>query len=60
MPEILAPYTESIHKLIQGIFDEKVLEDMIEKNKWVLMIGNFLLHQWLNKFLSTSDFQAGK
>lgn len=28
--------------------------DMIEKNKWVVMIGNFLLHQWLNKFLSTT------
>ena len=28
--------------------------DMIDKNKWFVMIGNFLLHQWLNKFLSTT------
>ena len=28
--------------------------DIVEKNKWVIMIGNFLGHQWLNKFLSTS------
>ena len=29
MPEILAPYTDSIHNLIQGIFDEKALDGMI-------------------------------
>lgn len=29
MPDILAPYNESIHKLVQGIFDEKVLYDII-------------------------------
>lgn len=29
MPEILAPYTESIHKLFDGIFDEKILKEMI-------------------------------
>ena len=28
--------------------------DGIEKNKWFVMIGNFLLHQWLNKNLSTT------
>ena len=28
--------------------------DIVEKNKWVIMIGNFLGHQWLNKFLSTT------
>ena len=28
--------------------------DMIDKNKWFVMIGNFLAHQWLNKFLSTT------
>lgn len=26
----------------------------VEKYKWYIMIGNFLGHQWLNKFLSTS------
>ena len=30
MPAILAPYTESIHKLVQGIFDDKALEKMID------------------------------
>ena len=28
--------------------------DGIEKNKWFVMIGNFLFHQWLNKNLSTT------
>ena len=28
--------------------------DLIEKNKWFVLIGNFLFHQWLNKYLSTS------
>ena len=28
--------------------------DGIEKNKWFIMIGNILLHQWLNKNLSTT------
>lgn len=30
LPESLMPMEEGIHKLIQGIFDEKVLEDMID------------------------------
>lgn len=30
MPAILAPYEESIHKVIQGIFDPRALEGMIE------------------------------
>lgn len=28
--------------------------DIVDKNKWVIMIGNFLGHQWLNKYLSTT------
>ena len=28
--------------------------DIVDKNKWVIMIANFLGHQWLNKFLSTT------
>ena len=31
-----------------------VVFDAAEKNKWVIMIGNFLFHQWLNKYLSTT------
>lgn len=33
MPDILAPYADSIHKLIQGIFDEKVLDEIIEDGR---------------------------
>ena len=29
LPEILKPYAESIHKLVQGVFDEKVLEELV-------------------------------
>ena len=28
--------------------------DIIEKNKWMIMIGNFFGHQYLNRFLSTT------
>ena len=28
--------------------------DTIEKNKWFVVISNFLFHQWLNKYLSTT------
>ena len=28
--------------------------DMIEKNKWFVIISNFVFHQWLNKNLSTT------
>lgn len=28
--------------------------EMIDKNKWYIMIANFLAHQWLNRFLSTT------
>ena len=28
--------------------------DMVEKNKWVIMIANFFGHQYLNRYLSTS------
>ena len=28
--------------------------DAIEKNKWFVVISNFLFHQWLNKNLSTT------
>ena len=28
--------------------------DVVEKNKWAAMIGNFFLHQWLNRYMSTT------
>lgn len=30
MPEILAPYTESVHKLVESIYNEKALDGMFE------------------------------
>ena len=36
-------------KFIPSLFFENV-----EKNKWIFVIGNFLFHQWLNNFLSTT------
>ena len=36
-------------KFIPSLFFETV-----EKNKWMFVIGNFLFHQWLNNFLSTT------
>ena len=53
MPEILAPYTESIHKLVQGIFDEKSLEGMIENGNKTTIIENDL-----NKNFSKKEFQT--
>ena len=31
-----------------------IVFDMIEKNKWIIMIGNFFGHQYLNRILSTT------
>lgn len=28
--------------------------DMLEKNKWYIIIGNFLFHRWINNILSSS------
>ena len=53
MPEILAPYTESIHRLVQGIFDEKSLEGMIENGNKTTIIENDL-----NENFSKKEFQT--
>jgi selT/selW/selH-like putative selenoprotein len=41
-------YKDKIPMIPPGVFDT------LEKNKWVVMIGNFLLHQWLNRYLSST------
>ncbi len=41
-------YKDKLTMIPPGVFDA------LEKNKWVVMIGNFLLHQWLNRFLSST------
>ncbi len=33
MPEMYEPYTESVYKLVEGIFDEKVLNDIIADDR---------------------------
>lgn len=53
MPEILAPYTESIHKLVQGIFDEKVLDGMISNDRTPAVKDNPL-----NENFQKKEFQA--
>lgn len=41
-------YKDKLTMIPPGVFDA------LEKNKWVVMIGNFLLHQWLNRYLSST------
>ncbi len=53
MPEILAPYAESIHKLVQGIYDEKSLESMIENANESKVVDNAL-----NENFSRKEFKA--
>ena len=41
-------YKDKLTMIPPGVFDA------LEKNKWFVMIGNFLLHQWLNRYLSST------
>lgn len=53
MPEILAPYTESIHNLVEGIFNEKTLENMIENGNQSKAIDNSLNDNFKKKEFQT-------
>lgn len=53
MPEILAPYTESIHNLVEGIFNEKTLENMIENANQSKAIDNSLNDNFKKKEFQT-------
>ena len=53
MPEILAPYTESIHNLVEGIFNEKALENMIENANQSKAIDNSLNDNFKKKEFQT-------
>lgn len=53
MPEILAPYTESIHKLVQGIFDEKALDGIIDDANQPTVIDNALNDNFAKKEFQT-------
>ena len=52
MPEILAPYESSIHQVIQGIFDPRALEGMVENGNEPEIKSN-----GLNKNFEKSEFQ---
>ena len=53
MPEILAPYEESIHKVVQGIFDEKALEGMFENGTKATITDNGLNDNFYKKEFQT-------
>ncbi|MGN1201241.1 MAG: type III restriction-modification system endonuclease [Candidatus Caccovivens sp.] len=49
MPKILAPYEESIHKIVQGIFDEKALAGMVENGNSAEIKNNSLNDNFYKK-----------
>lgn len=53
MPDILAPYTKSIHKLVEGIFDEKALEGMIGNGNETKIVENGLNDNFAKKEFQT-------
>ena len=53
LPEALKPYTESIYKLIEGVFNEKVLEGMIEDANQTTVIDNALNDNFAKKEFQT-------
>lgn len=53
MPEALAPMAEGIGKLLQGIFDEKALDDMVENGNRTEAPDNSL-----NSNFERAEFQA--
>lgn len=53
LPETLNPYTESIFKLIEGVFNEKILEGMIEDGNQTTVIDNALNDNFAKKEFQT-------
>ena len=53
MPEILAPYANSIHRLVEGIFDEKALDGMIENGNETKVVENGLNNNFAKKEFQT-------
>lgn len=53
LPETLQPVAEGVHKLIQGIFDKKILDEMIRDAGKPKVVGNPL-----NANFSKKEFQA--
>ena len=53
LPEMLLPYADSIHKLIEGVFNEKILEGMIENAKKPKIESNDLNENFKKKEFQT-------
>lgn len=53
LPETLQPVAEGVHKLIQGIFDKRILDEMIRDAGKPKVVGNPL-----NANFSKKEFQA--
>lgn len=53
LPERIAVYVDEIHKLIQSIFDEKILDDMIENGNETKVLNNDLNDNFYKKEFQT-------
>ena len=53
LPETLRTYTESVYKLIEGVFNEKALEGMIEDANQTTVIDNALNDNFAKKEFQT-------
>ena len=53
IPEALAPMEESIHKLIQSVFNDKILEDMVDDGHETKILDNDLNENFYKKEFQT-------
>ena len=53
LPEHLVMYTESIHKLVQSVFNDKILDDMIDNGNETKIPGNDLNDNFYKKEFQT-------
>ena len=53
LPEVLKPFSESIFKLIEGVFNEKALEGMIEDANQTTVVDNALNDNFAKKEFQT-------
>lgn len=53
LPEALVPMEESIHKLIQSVFNDKILEDMVEDGHETKILDNDLNENFYKKEFQT-------
>lgn len=49
LPESLTIYADSIHKLIQSVFNDKILDDMIEDGNETKILSNSLNDNFIRK-----------